>query len=181
MTYSQDTIIALITGALLGLGFAMAFINRKNFSQKPPAPAQPVLVRDEDEFTDEEDDYDYDSDNDDGHEQYKMVLVVNQSLQMTKGKVVAQCCHGCLGVYKKASKEALKIWGSQGQAKITLKGSDEDVLRLVSQQARKANLPYYLVADAGRTQIAAGSITVCAVGPAPASQIDKFTGHLKLL
>ncbi|KAH9261635.1 peptidyl-tRNA hydrolase [Batrachochytrium salamandrivorans] len=179
MAYSQDTIIALITGALLGLGFAMVFINRKNFRLKSPAPAQPVLVRDEDEFTDGEDDYD--SDNDDGQEQYKMVLIVNQSLQMTKGKVVAQCCHGCLGAYKKASKEALQIWGSQGQAKITLKGPDEDALRHVAQQARKTNLPYYLVADAGRTQIAAGSITVCAVGPAPASQIDKFSGQLKLL
>lgn len=34
--------------------------------------------------------------------------------------------------------------------------------------------------DAGRTQIAAGSRTVLAIGPALCSDIDKLTGHLKL-
>jgi PTH2 family peptidyl-tRNA hydrolase len=51
----------------------------------------------------------------------------------------------------------------------------------VAELARAAKLPYYLVADAGRTQIAAGSITVCAVGPAPISEIDKITKQFKLL
>ena len=34
--------------------------------------------------------------------------------------------------------------------------------------------------DAGRTQIAAGSVTVLALGPAAAADIDQVTGHLKL-
>ncbi len=42
-------------------------------------------------------------------------------------------------------------------------------------------LNHYLVADAGRTQIAAGSITVLAVGPHAVSRINKVTGGLKLL
>lgn len=179
MSYERDTIIALITGALLGVGFALMFINRKSAALVPPAGPKPVLTRDSDEFTNE-DDY-ATEDEDDDTEPYKMVLVVNQSLAMTKGKVVAQCCHACLGAFKKASKEATQIWGSQGQAKITLKGPDEDSLRHVAQQARKFKMPYYLVSDAGRTQVQAGSITVCAVGPAPASEIDEFTGHFKLL
>jgi peptidyl-tRNA hydrolase len=37
-----------------------------------------------------------------------------------------------------------------------------------------------LVLDAGRTQVAAGSKTVLAVGPAPKTKIDTITGNLKL-
>jgi PTH2 family peptidyl-tRNA hydrolase len=39
----------------------------------------------------------------------------------------------------------------------------------------------YLVEDAGRTQIAAGSKTVLAIGPAPVAELDRITSHLKLL
>ena len=39
----------------------------------------------------------------------------------------------------------------------------------------------YIVHDAGRTQIAAGSQTVLAIGPAPKSEIDQITGHLPLM
>ena len=39
----------------------------------------------------------------------------------------------------------------------------------------------YIVEAAGRTQIAAGSKTVLAIGPAPDSVLKKLTGHLKLL
>jgi PTH2 family peptidyl-tRNA hydrolase len=47
--------------------------------------------------------------------------------------------------------------------------------------ALQAGLPCYLVRDAGRTQIPAGSQTVLAIGPAPKSKINDITGHLKLL
>ena len=40
-------------------------------------------------------------------------------------------------------------------------------------KARSLGLVSYVVADAGRTQIAPGSHTVLAVGPAPGSQVDK--------
>ena len=39
----------------------------------------------------------------------------------------------------------------------------------------------FTVEDAGRTQIAAGSQTVLAIGPAPVKIIDQITSHLKLL
>ena len=47
--------------------------------------------------------------------------------------------------------------------------------------AGNSGLMTYLVVDAGRTQTAAGSKTVLAIGPALKSQIDAVTGHLKLL
>ncbi len=49
------------------------------------------------------------------------------------------------------------------------------------KKADELNIPYYLVEDAGRTQIAAGSKTVLALGPWKKSTLDELTGHLKLL
>lgn len=53
--------------------------------------------------------------------------------------------------------------------------------RELSAAARLAGLPTYIVQDAGRTQVAPGSRTVLAIGPAPRSAIDQVTGHLRLL
>jgi hypothetical protein len=51
----------------------------------------------------------------------------------------------------------------------------------LAAQALQAGLPAYIVHDAGRTQIAAGSQTVLAIGPGYKSDIDRITGSLSLL
>ncbi len=51
----------------------------------------------------------------------------------------------------------------------------------LAHQALSSGLPAYIVHDAGRTQIAAGSQTVLAIGPGPKSHIDRITGGLSLL
>lgn len=48
-------------------------------------------------------------------------------------------------------------------------------------RARALGLTTEVIADAGRTQIEAGSFTVLGVGPGPKSVIDQVTGGLKLL
>ena len=114
--------------------------------------------------------------------QMKMVLCVNKDLKMGAGKIAAQCGHAALGAYRIAEKKspsALKIW-EYGQAKIALKIEEADISKLYDA-AMKAGLVAYIVHDAGRTQIAAGSRTVLAIGPAPISAIDAITGHLKLM
>ena len=113
----------------------------------------------------------------------KMVLVVRQDLKMGKGKAAAQCAHAAVGAYKKAARrqpDVLKKWERDGQAKITLKADSEEVLAELEEVAKAQNLVTSLIFDAGRTQIAAGSMTVLAVGPGPAEVIDSVTGHLKL-
>ena len=42
-------------------------------------------------------------------------------------------------------------------------------------------MPTERVADAGRTEVAAGSVTVGTIGPANNSEIDVVTGGLSLL
>jgi PTH2 family peptidyl-tRNA hydrolase len=51
----------------------------------------------------------------------------------------------------------------------------------LQDRARALGIGAEVVADAGRTQIDAGSLTVLGVGPAPKSLIDQVTGELKLL
>eukprot|EP01026_Neomeris_dumetosa_P032037 TRINITY_DN2538_c1_g1_i3.p1 TRINITY_DN2538_c1_g1~~TRINITY_DN2538_c1_g1_i3.p1 ORF type:complete len:211 (-),score=31.71 TRINITY_DN2538_c1_g1_i3:444-1076(-) len=119
-------------------------------------------------------------------EECKMVLCVNESLKMGKGKIAAQCAHAAVGVLQDFQKQQkyqpfFNQWERRGQAKIALKvPSDAELYELV-EKACKMGFPYYLVCDAGRTQIAAGSRTVLAIGPAPKSKVDEITGHLKLL
>lgn len=50
----------------------------------------------------------------------------------------------------------------------------------MERAAKEINVLSSVVRDAGQTQVAPGSRTVIAVGPAPKSVLDKITGHLKL-
>ena len=115
---------------------------------------------------------------------YKMVLCVNMNLKMEKGKIAAQCGHATLACYKKSLKmspTAVSWWERLGQAKIALKVPDEAEMAAIQEKARALGLATYIVEDAGRTQIAAGSRTVLGIGPAPVKVIDSITSHLKLL
>jgi peptidyl-tRNA hydrolase, PTH2 family len=116
---------------------------------------------------------------------YKMILVVNMELKgMGNGKKMAQCCHAAVGCYKHAMKvcpSAVKWWDRTGCAKIAVKCPTEDEMIEIWQKARSIGMPCYLVEDAGRTQIAAGSRTVLGLGPAPAYVYDGLTSHLKLV
>lgn len=62
-----------------------------------------------------------------------------------------------------------------------MKIEDEVALMNVTKEARAANLTVSLIQDAGRTQVAPGSRTVLAIGPGLSTDIDKVTGHLKLM
>jgi len=113
----------------------------------------------------------------------KMVLVVRTDLGMQKGKIAAQCAHAAVMCYKKALAEQPKVlscWETLGQTKVCLKvGSEEELLHLAGL-AREAGLVNAVVRDAGRTQVEAGSFTVLGIGPAPISQVEVITGHLRL-
>lgn len=126
------------------------------------------------------------------NEECKLVLVVRTDLGMTKGKIAAQCGHATLACYKTLQRAAsqdpssqaarvLQRWERQGQAKIALQAKGEDTLLTLMGTARSLGVTAEVIADAGRTQIESGSLTVLGVGPAPKSLVDKVTGELKLL
>ena len=99
---------------------------------------------------------------------------------MGKGKIVAQACHAATGAIKTAErvtpKLCAKFWRGGIRKKIALKCPSEEMMMKINAAAREAKLVTYVVCDAGRTQIAV-SKTVCAIGPAPVSAIDKITGR----
>lgn len=79
---------------------------------------------------------------------FKLVLCVNMELNMTKGKIAAQCGHATLGVYKIASKyckSAISNWEYSGQAKIALKVDKEDTILELQRHAIALGLVTYLV------------------------------------
>lgn len=122
---------------------------------------------------------------------FKMILLINQELfdpngkrtKMKPGKTAAQCCHAVLGGYKRALKRcprAVSSWEKTGVMKVAVKVPTEERLMNIRERAAAAGLAYYLVEDAGRTQIAPGSKTVLCLGPAPLDVLDELTGDLKL-
>ncbi len=118
----------------------------------------------------------------------KQVIVVRTDLKMGKGKLAAQVAHGAVEAVfqileseREEWREWLRLWRRMGQKKIVVKVQSERELREIYEKARDENLPAVIIADAGLTQLEPGTVTVVAIGPAPADKVDKITGKLKLL
>ncbi|XP_051119218.1 uncharacterized protein LOC127243307 [Andrographis paniculata] len=117
-------------------------------------------------------------------EELKMVLVVRNDLKMGAGKIASQCAHAATGMYAElmqSHRSLLRQWEQCGQAKIVLTCKNQQEMNKVRDAAESIGLPTFLVADAGRTQVSAGSTTVLAVGPGNKSAVDSVTGKLRLL
>lgn len=111
----------------------------------------------------------------------KQVIVVNQSLQMPKGKLAAQVAHAAVGAFVAARGRAQRRWLGEGMPKIVVRVPDEQALLHLYEQARRAGLPTMFVQDAGKTVLPAGTSTCLGIGPAPDEEIDQLTGTLPLL
>jgi len=114
----------------------------------------------------------------------KLVLVVRTDLNMTPGKIAAQCGHATLACYKALVKKNSKLvrhWEVTGQTKIALRASSEEEILELEAIAKSLNLCARSIQDAGRTQVEAGSRTVLGIGPAPVELVNQVTGHLRLL
>lgn len=120
-------------------------------------------------------------------EELKMVLVARTDLSMTQGKIAAQAVHAALAAYRTAIEfnpsEVIR-WVNDGEKVVVVRAPEHAgpaFLHERAEQATSLGLPTFLVADAGRTQVAPGSETVLAVGPGPAQTVDAITGDLRLL
>lgn len=112
----------------------------------------------------------------------KLVLVMRTDLDMGRGKIAAQAAHAAVAAALAGlGSPDFRRWLDEGQPKVVLKVSGEEALDEVCARARSAGLPVQLIQDAGRTQVAAGTATCCAVGPAPIPAVDAVTGGLALL
>ena len=132
----------------------------------------------------------------------KQVIVMRKDLNMRKGKMIAQGAHASLGAILKLMDISLAdddtpyekrtlIFPKQGAVSSWLNGpfkkiavsvdSEEELLHLF-YLAKEANLPTVLITDSGLTEFNGQPTNTCiAIGPGYEDEIDKLTGHLKLL
>lgn len=114
----------------------------------------------------------------------KLVCIVNQSLDMGKGKLAAQVGHASVEAFLRAGvthAAYVEAWLASGQKKIVLKAPDASSFHSLTQAAQHAGIPAHIVHDAGHTQVPKGSPTVLALGPFDEHSLDAVTGELKLL
>ncbi|KAL4334368.1 hypothetical protein GQ457_07G044750 [Hibiscus cannabinus] len=117
-------------------------------------------------------------------QELKMVLVVRQDLKMKSGKIASQCAHAATGMYAElmhSDRSLLRQWEDCGQPKVVVTCRNQQEMIKLREAAENIGLPTFVVADAGRTQVLAGSKTVLAIGPGPKAAVDSVTGKLNLL
>ena len=110
----------------------------------------------------------------------KQVIVVNAALGLPPGKLAAQVAHAAVGALLGAGREDQRAWIENGMPKIVLTCASDAELMVIAQKAEAAGLATFLVRDAGRTVVQAGTATCVGIGPGPADRIDSITGALGL-
>lgn len=197
--------IALLTGCCLGalLTLPKCIVKKEKREKKEKKEKKPITDKTSNSDTSSSTDYLSESEEIEEEEEevfeinstalndipgeVRMALVVRTDLGMLKGKIATQCSHAAVSCYKLMSEpgeaqnlKMLQRWNYGGTAKITLKCKDEEEMDLLFAKAISLGVNAYMVHDAGRTQIAAGSATVLGLGPAPKQVLDQITGELKL-
>ena len=113
---------------------------------------------------------------------YKLALLVRNDLNMSKGKIVAQCGHAVVDATLIANKDnTIFRWKDDGETIIALKVKNEKTLLTIMDIANRKHVPHGYVVDEGRTQVAPDTITVGFVGPDNEEKINKLVRQLKLL
>jgi peptidyl-tRNA hydrolase len=125
-----------------------------------------------------------------------LYLIVRESLNMGAGKIAAQIAHG-MGMFDgrfaymveciesesqpeipeawRAKVDITKEWLATSYRKVVLKADDKEWEKV------KAELPVFLVKDAGLTEVASGSETVLITWPMKKSLVPKCIKRLQVL
>ncbi len=117
----------------------------------------------------------------------KQSIVIRGDLKITCGKAIAQGAHASVTAVisiiesnNRDWKKWLKEWLREGQKKVVLRAASENELEQIYVKAKAKGIPVSLVTDAGLTELAPGTKTAVALGPAPKKTIDSITGSLPL-
>ncbi|MDX1798247.1 MAG: peptidyl-tRNA hydrolase Pth2 [Candidatus Lokiarchaeia archaeon] len=117
-------------------------------------------------------------------EEYKQVILVRTDLKMGTGKKCAQSCHASVtasDLVRIQNKTLWKNWKNSGQKKVVLKIQNIEQLKEIVVKLESKKITYFVVSDAGLTQLTPGTTTAVGIGPILSTEIDKITGDLKLL
>ena len=114
----------------------------------------------------------------------KQVILIRTDLKMGTGKKCVQACHASVSasdLVRVRNKSIWKSWRNTGQKKVVVKINNLEILKDIIIELEKNKIPYFLVKDAGLTQLSPGTVTALGIGPVLSNEIDKITGDLKLL
>lgn len=91
-------------------------------------------------------------------------VVITGKYCCSLGKIGAQCGHASVGAYQKAmdlNPSLVRRWDESGCAKICVRVESETDLKNLRKGANVRGLNYYLVHDAGRTQVRNSTFAQC--------------------
>lgn len=136
----------------------------------------------------------------------KQVIVMRNDLNMRKGKMIAQGSHASMAFLTSKAKFRLfsekpmlaqnysfineilsnplevQEWMEDGFTKVCVRCESEEELVELYNKSKEAKLNVELITDSGLTEFAGVPTKTCiAIGPNKNEEIDKITGHLKLL
>jgi peptidyl-tRNA hydrolase len=112
----------------------------------------------------------------------KLVIAVRGDLRMSIGKTAAQVAHAAvIATLEAAGSPRLAAWLEAGQPKVVVRVLSLEALEAAMARAADAGVATSLVADAGRTELEAGTKTCCAFGPDTDAALEPVTGDLPLL
>jgi PTH2 family peptidyl-tRNA hydrolase len=116
--------------------------------------------------------------------EFKQCIVIREDLKLSPGKLAVQVAHAAVMAVERAERmdrSNVAEWKGEGQKKVVLKVPGVPDLFRLRDEADRAGIASAIVADAGLTEIPAGTITALGLGPAHAKLMDKITGKLKLV
>ncbi len=115
----------------------------------------------------------------------KMVIVMRRDLKMRRGKEISQGSHVAMAFIlhdpSSLRERDVKKWLEEGQTKVCVRVDEEREFWDIKKRAEQAGLRVNAIQDAGRTEFKKPTWTCLAIGPNKDGEIDKITGHLKLL
>ena len=141
----------------------------------------------------------------------KQVIVVRKDLSMRKGKIAAQVAHASMKILLDLMSKTerietidcepkplsftvvtrkfeigkglpLDMWLQGSFAKIVVYCNSEEELLQLSFKAMEAEIAHALIVDSGYTEFKGVPTKTClALGPHDSEELNKITGHLKLL
>lgn len=110
----------------------------------------------------------------------KQVILMRKDLKLPAGKAIAQGAHASVEAVFKSNSLVVKKWRESGAKKVVLKVDTVEEIYKYARAAEDESLAVAIITDAGRTVIAPGTVTCCAIGPIDEKTVDKITGHLKM-
>jgi peptidyl-tRNA hydrolase, PTH2 family len=106
----------------------------------------------------------------------KQVIVLRTDLHVSIGKLTVQACHASVAAVLRAKTGDVEHWNGEGQTKVSLAVNSLAELESLTSRCEALGILHVLISDAGRTELAPGTITALAIGPADDALIDRVTG-----